>query len=660
MQLRMRQRVGDERGATLVLMAFIMIVLLASAGLVVNVGLVRADRQRNKSVADVAVAAGMRGLNLGGFIAPFRGACAALDYVMENHPELSGLSLASGWSDGSTPAVAIAGNPCDSSSAAYAANYDTLCDNTTITSARSSFAWFSGTANGGDIEVTVKAGYPASDMTADGFGDDSYHSDQGEPTQHGCDQLAVIVKEKEDPGFGRVVGATELSSRIRSVGRVTVRNDVKAVIALLLLERDDCNVLSFSGTNSAVRVKGNGDRPGIVHADSIASPAGDNCNNQILSGVSASTADGYSGPSILAEQAETGGPPPESGRVSVSALAGYAGANPGKAATACPSTVLGAPGNCVTGSTRKGRGNVDVLYRQRMIDLRVEAALWTSSAPAGFTVFPDCASVPAVVTQQRVFINCSSFNSATVFTANNAEVVIAGRIFGSNDIVFENPAKVYVRDGVSRSGGILSVNAGISPDCTARGNNALGGDRSKSTKFVVLNGSFSASGGAINRMCQTMLFLADATSTGGSCDLLPAIPTSNNVAPYDNCFDGNLSLSGGGAFDWTAPDATDNPMSASDPADATYLDDFEDLAFWTETQNGNSLSGGGANVMKGIFFLPNADPFTISGGAAQAIERDAQFITRKLRLTGNGLLTMRPNPNNSVTFPYFESYDLVR
>ena len=42
-------------------MALLLVALLGVAGLVVDLGLVRSDRQRNKTVADVAVTAGIRG-----------------------------------------------------------------------------------------------------------------------------------------------------------------------------------------------------------------------------------------------------------------------------------------------------------------------------------------------------------------------------------------------------------------------------------------------------------------------------------------------------------------------------------------------------------------------------------------------------------------------
>jgi Flp pilus assembly protein TadG len=339
--LTFRRRFDDERGVTLVLMALIMVTLLGIAGLVVNIGLARADRQRNKSAADVAVTAGMRASDAGGGqVGTFRGACAALDYLKTNHPELSTLSLNSGWTYGGSTAITGTGSPCDSSSSAYTANYNRVCDTSSATNARNTFAWFSGGT--GSVDVTVKAGYtsgfPGSDSDLDDFRDDVYHSDAGDPDYRGCDQLAVIVTERETSGFGKAVGAGDLTTKIRSVGRVKFTTVGEDAIALLLLERLDCKAVDVNGTTTFVRVKGTGTRPGIIHADSVASS---DCNgsNRVMMGDHAN--------GIYAEQAPSGGAP---GVVSLRALA----TNPGRAYDSV-TNVVPQGGSPTVGDT-KGRG----------------------------------------------------------------------------------------------------------------------------------------------------------------------------------------------------------------------------------------------------------------------------------------------------------------
>lgn len=642
----LRRRAEDERGAVMVMSALVLVTLLIIAGLVLDVGLVRTDRQQNKSAADVSVTAGLRSLELGGYPAPFRGVCEALNYLRANHSELTAMTGALTYGDG-TP---ISGDPCSPNSS----QWQELC----VPNTPSTWAKYRGTADGGRLAVEIKNGYLVSDGA---FNDEPPGAtDGGESTLGGCDNLAVIISEDQKPSFGRAAFGGLMGTRIRSVGRITQTWDVRAVIALLLLERKDCDVLTFNGTNAAVQVLGYGTHPGIIHADSIGNGA--NCNNQILNGAAVSTGGTppYVGPSILASSAETGSPP-DPGHVSVAALAGINGAVPSRAATPCPSTVMGASNDpaiaytCVTGSSRKGRINVDVLFRSRIAARRAAADALTSagSAPAGFTAYNNCNAVPPVVTDQKVWINCNSFNNAVAFTAPGAQIVFTGALSGSTLMTFVEPEFVYVGNGVSRTGGVLNVNTGTSPTCADR----FAADRSKTTKFVVANGGFSTGGGATLHLCGTTVIMGDDT---GSSATMPAIPATDGVDPYDNSFSGNFDLGGGTNIDWTAPNAASTPMEWNQTASQPYLDDFEDLAFWTEAADGNKLAGGGANNMVGVFFLPNANPFTITGNGGQVILSNAQFIVRKLTMGGNGVLKMRPNPNDAVSVPYFSNFELVR
>ncbi|MGH3116309.1 MAG: Tad domain-containing protein, partial [Gaiellales bacterium] len=549
-----RRRTADEQGATLVLFMAILVGLLGISGLVLDLGLVRADRRQNKSAADLAVAAGMRRLELGGFPAPFRGVCEAVKFLKANQPELA--TMSGTYKAGNGAAIASS-DPCSTS----APEWNQLC----VPNTQSTWAWYHGTADGGRLEVDIKSGYLLSDG---GFGEEALLSGDGGDIDLGnCDHMAVVVNEAETPGFGKAVFGGNLTSRIRSVGRITQSIDSTAVIALLLLERNDCNVLTFNGTNSALRVQGHGIHPGIVHADSIGD--GDDCSNKILNGATASTSGGYNGAAILAERAETSANPPNPptpGFVSIAAKSGIPGSKTENYAPDCPSKILAQPSGCVTGSSRKGRVNVDILYRARIKALQAEAATWTgwnqsqatTAAPdhPAFTYYNNCNTVPPAVTAQYVFINCSNFNNPVIFTANDAVVIFNGRISGSPDMTFVNPAKVYIRDGLSRSGGTFNVNTGLAvPASSASCASRFPGERAKTAKLVVANGDLSTTGGANLHLCGTTLLMGDGSAGGGGCPnpTPPAIPSTNGVVPYDNCFNGSISLSGGGAIDWTAP-----------------------------------------------------------------------------------------------------------
>src|SRR5687767_2061776 len=200
--LTIRRRLEDERGVSMVFFALLLVVLLGISGLVVDFGLVRANRQRNKSAADVAVTAGLQALNYNGVVAPFRGACAAIDYLRANHSELSTLTSSSGvWTNGGSATIP-GGDPCQAgppASTAYNNYYNNQCiPGITV---RDSYAWFSATV--GSVDVRVQAGYDETDFG--GFSDEVGHDDYGDPYQDGCDNLAVIVAEREQAGFGRVL-----------------------------------------------------------------------------------------------------------------------------------------------------------------------------------------------------------------------------------------------------------------------------------------------------------------------------------------------------------------------------------------------------------------------------------------------------------------------
>ena len=104
-----RRSASDEQGAVLVICVLVMTSLLIVAGLVVDIAVVRTDRQQNKSAADVAVAAGMRSLEISGYPAPFRGVCEAVKYLKLNHPELS--AMAGSYTDGDNNGGSISSDP---------------------------------------------------------------------------------------------------------------------------------------------------------------------------------------------------------------------------------------------------------------------------------------------------------------------------------------------------------------------------------------------------------------------------------------------------------------------------------------------------------------------------------------------------------------------
>jgi len=629
-----------------VLVALLVTALFVIVALVIDMSIVRLNRQDDKSAADFAAAAGIRGLDDGsGYVKVWKGICTARDYLVANNDELAPLTPVDA---GGNPIA----DPCSSPP-------NTICGEP------ETWGTFTGLADGGRIKVIIKNGY---DFATSGFAEDSgeYSADVGDGP---CDNLAVIVQEREGAAFGGVAGASNYETTMRSVARLVQGTEGDVVAALVLLERHDCQVLDNSGTDDTiVQVEGSGISPGVIHSDSLGN--GLNCNRTIFD-VDGSTPV----PRIVALRAES--PDPEtgvhmSGLISAYSLSGAPGAVPENTSlgthAVCAQVTAGdcngsGGGSGPTARGLVGRVRVDQRYREAILDLRDEAVVrfaWDVPAAeaAGFTSIA-CDDPGPEFTAPRIFIDCGTRTfdgTGKRFAAGVNEVVIKGDVSVSGALQFVAPSKLYIR-GISgnsvrlTNGTALRVNDGASANCDDR----FDAEPSARTELVVGEGRINASGGLL-RLCQTTLFMMDGALAAGSCP----IPTVDGTAPGDNTCAGNVSVAGGSVVDWTAPNVKDDP---DDLPDDTDFANFEDLALWSETSGAGgsawSVAGSGGLFLSGIYFTPNANPFTLGGGGSINI-REAQFITRKLNVVGGGLLAMRPEAHNSVLFPVLGGFTLVR
>jgi len=265
----LRREERDESGAVAIMMALTLAALLVVTALVLDFGLVRLDRQANRSAADSAVTTGLRAADGGdGSVYTFRAVCGALASLKANRPQLSGLP------------AGICATP----------------DNTVTCGpgVTATHAAYTGSVTHGNSTYTVwiKSPYTTSDASMDGgtFPEDALATlaaDTGDPAQQGCDQVAVVIKQATEPGLGSLATDDSITTRIRSVGRVAVTEGDLAP-ALLLLERTRCSVLTVgsAGAPSSIRVYGSGTIPGSIHADSngTGSGCGSGSGQQLLQG----------------------------------------------------------------------------------------------------------------------------------------------------------------------------------------------------------------------------------------------------------------------------------------------------------------------------------------------------------------------------------------
>jgi hypothetical protein len=633
----------SEEGAVAVVVALSMTALLVVAGIVFDFGLARTDKVTNKGYTDSATAAGVRSLDGGdGTFKPFRGACAALSYLSVADPEVA--SMAGSWSFGN--GASLPANPCDDASALQNAS----C------AAGDTATWASYHGVAGRIRVDIKSGYTTPDpaFPTDGA------ADNGVPVNGGCDQLAVIVQETEQPGLGRVASSNDIVTRVRTVGRMTASTGGEASAALLILERSACPAISVNSTNTFIEVKGFGDKPGVIHSDSNASGGSCTPGNPAILGKFANP------PGVSARQAETG-TPRLPGQITTVAGSGSAGSLPANATdgatrvcaeTATPITSSASPAtSCApaTGRAPVSRAPVDRRYLAGVRAAMATAATEYNRVPtgggagtlAGYTVIGGSAcknlTDPNYAQAGAIFVNCPGGVNYKDFTFRNATTVVFNgdvSVNPTSTLSMPNVTRLYVKGSTATVGGLtssgtLNVNTGGSATCPA--------SRPASARIVVGSGQFSGGAQSAFHLCQTTVLMVNDLPAG-ACPLpASAAPVgAMGAAPYDNACTGYVDVSAGGAMDWTAPN-----RKGITPAVQSDWDNLEDLALWTEASHVSSIGGGASMDITGVFFLPNANPFIISGHGNQTIAANAQFVARKLSVQGQGTLYMRPDPNDS-------------
>jgi hypothetical protein len=87
-------------------------------------------------------------------------------------------------------------------------------------------------------------------------------ADAGDPLKGSCDNLAVIIKRTRSPIFAGLIDASDRTTTIRSVGRLSNINTGDYDPALLLLEQHRCAVLTDSSNGGRVIAQPYLDHPG--------------------------------------------------------------------------------------------------------------------------------------------------------------------------------------------------------------------------------------------------------------------------------------------------------------------------------------------------------------------------------------------------------------
>lgn len=701
----------DERGAVAILVALCMTSLMVVAGMVLDFGLVRIDRQADKSAADAAAIAGLHALKGGDDKPrPYVGVCAALRFLRVNSDRFANVTSTSGtWTTGAGAATV---NGCTDSTA------PTRVCVPGSTSTWAKFTW-NGTWQGAALKVVIQSGYALTGST--GWTEDALPAAaaSSDDLQQGCDQLSVVITQNRTPGFGSLATKGDLVSSIRSVGRVTSK-DGKYAPAMLLLKRSGCPVLQSgaNGGSSFIHVlgavtSGGATQPGTIHSDSDGSSCTGGSNQNIFLGRAGAGIVAYAAPqptnALLADASKPGQITSEAGsegkainyiRDDDANVYGSAALNAAGAASAAK-------------ATPSGRG----LVTRKPIDARYLSGVKTAMANAtsvfnsytasnattlGLTLLSDCKPTVAALTalnltltaSSTLFVNCTDnagFGGVSAdLTINAGTVIFNGTIAPSATLSLPYAHHVYVRgatsgDSIVLGGGTASFTMNTAGNLDPSGNCNTTRSSSKAVLFVQSGDIKESTANNLLRLCKTTVFMMGGQADG--CVPTTAKMPDLSTVPYDpssiqqvalgptstpcagNTLGSGQFTQNGGNIDWTAPDQYDDMTlnGKPDPAKSPAWSDPngpEDLALWSESgSNTNStynMGGGGTFNVRGIYMAPNADPFTIGGGGTMVLT-NAQFVASTIALNGNTTnITMSVDPNAAVTLPELSLVGLVR
>lgn len=694
-RIRIRSRCRDERGAVAILVALFLAVLLLATAMVLDFGIVRVDRQVNKSAADAATAAGLQGLaganNKNPF--PYHGICNAIDYLQKNSSRFSGVTAATGtWTNGNG---ASTGNGCTGPL------FDQVCTPGSPAS-WGRFTW-NGNYSGEPLSVVIQSGYQ---LSGSGWAEESLSAvtaDNNDQAQ-GCGQLAVIVTQNRKPGLGSLATSADLVSSIRSVGRVELGPGRDAP-AMILLKQTGCPVLE-TGSNSGesiVHVYGSlssdgSSAPGSIHADTNGAGCSGGSNQSIFLGKAANGIVAYAAP--LASSPLQGDPAKPGLITSFAGTFGITGSVIRDGST----YAYGSDGvNEASGGNPKEPQGRDLVTRkpvdERYLGLGatpfgVNAA--TSTANGIFTtvtgktaaqglsykIIDGCSAtageINAISTSDSVYVNCkdnAGYNGTIPIPGQ--VVVFAGSVkppsAAGTSVSLPNARRVYIFGDPTKDAVDIGNNSAFKVNNTTTNVSSTTGrctttQNSSKTVLVIKAGQFKQTGGLLQLCRTTVIMMGNRTDA--------CLPSSIGTAPTTTpcgggTGDGQITLSGTATIDWTAPNSLDLTKNAFGTPTAAAIAAWrdpggpEDLALWSESAGLSSsptYSMGGSGTMHtvGVFMVPNAGPFGIGGSACQNLF-DAQYIATSIKLNGSKTcIKMRVDAQSAVTIPRLRIIGLVR
>jgi hypothetical protein len=425
-----------------------------------------------------------------------------------------------------------------------------------------------------------------------------------------CQRIGVTVERTRDYTFARVLGFVAGTPTADSVARIAIRPGEGELVPLLVLEPTGCNVLTVSGGGSAtafVTVGSFEDVPGIIAVDSNGSKTTNpnRCGNNIYT----IDANDNNRNWIRALDVPDGAP----SAILSYALSGAPGANPIRAYDS----------GDVTGSVVANSDPSHTWYRlypEPMPTTRriTRAAIdWRYNCHTIYDDYLGIVPIDGCTSGDPPHID--NLRSAYGGTGNppgflqrwtdSYSCSVTGPIVESGNWWIDCPGGFVVQDGVVTFGpGDLVFDGGVE----VRSFGQLHINPSASSDHIVYlrSGDLKKGGQSTLTMRRIFVYVEET---------------------------GRVDIGGGAGTDsliWIAP-----------------LDgNFEDLALWGEAPLTFEIGGQAGNTLEGTFFTPFADPFRLTGQGDQ-LQTAAQFLTRRLDLSGQAQVFMTPDPERSTKLP---------
>ncbi|MDX1449156.1 MAG: Tad domain-containing protein [Acidimicrobiia bacterium] len=469
-------------------------------------------------------------------------------------------------------------------------------------------------ATEGDWKLTIT--YPVPDdhalMTSSAIGATSQSIVYSDGFR--CERLGVNLERTHNTLFGRVLGQDKKVTDVHAVAVTRPSTNADTAVNLVILERYDCDALVAEGSGNGtggiwVDVVVNPDgsiSPGYATMDSDGTGAGCGADGVLdVDGLNAQIrADGPAGcPGQIGTHIGPGGHMVGEGCGVIQVLApGTPGCNP----LACTSSGSVNPdptalGRRVTRAPIDHRYNCKASYTMPVgyeirpcpdtpnpkIDNLI-AQLGGSGTPAGYTSWTSLGH-PCTI---------QGGPGTTAVADGNIYVDCADFVVKRN-VEFTGGSVVFAGNVTIEGQGSLSINGTVGDPMTP-GLDAV--------QVFVRNGAVAKAG-------QANFIAWNATMYMSSTSSLTMFGQSS------------------GSLVWTAP--TTGP--------------FDQLALWSDSAAVHHLAGQAFLDLRGIFFTPDAQ--VVYQGNGVQIQIQAQFVARKLKVTGQGILILRPSFDSAVLIP---------